>query len=71
MMHSKLFDAPKIDSGMIDYYLARGRRERARAFAEIVRSVFSAPAGRSADVHALPGREPARTAPAGDRARAA
>jgi hypothetical protein len=71
MMHSKLFDAPRIDSGMIDYYLARGRRERARAIAEMVRSVFSSPAGLSADVHALPAREPARTERAGDRARAA
>lgn len=68
-MSSKLFDAPKIDSATIDYYLARGRRERARAFAEMIRGIFSSPAPRSAEVHALPARELPKDA--GDRARAA
>ena len=69
-MTSKLFDAPQIDSATIDYYLARGRRERARAFAQMIRGIFSSP-GREAEVHALPVRDRARTAPARDRARAA
>ena len=69
MMTRKPFDAPQIDSATLDYYLARGRRERARAFAEMIRGIFSSP-GR-AEVHALPLRERAKVAPAGDRARAA
>ena len=70
-MKSKLFDAPQIDSATIDYYLARGRRERARAFSEMIRGIFSSPGRRSAEVHALPVRERAATPPAGKHARAA
>ena len=70
-MSNKLFDAPKIDSATIDFYLARGRRERARAFAEMIRSVFSSPARHSAEVHALPARERGAAAPAKNSARAA
>ncbi len=70
-MQSKLFDAPQIDSATIDYYLARGRRERARAFAAMIGGIFSSPGRRSAEVHALPVRERAATAPVGRRARAA
>jgi hypothetical protein len=71
MMTSKLFDAPQIDPATIDYYLARGRRERARAFSEMIRGIFSFPAHRGAEVHAQPLREGARVAPAGSRVRAA
>ena len=74
-MSNKLFDAPKIDSATIDYYLARGRRERARAFAEMIRSIFPSPARSGAEVHALPTGERGTPAPspatAKDRARAA
>ena len=69
-MTRKLFDAPRIDSATIDFYLARGRRERARAFAEMIRGVFSSP-GRSAEVHALPLRGRAEVPSAGSRTRAA
>jgi hypothetical protein len=67
MMSNKLFDAPQIDSATIDYYLARGRRERARAFAEMVRSIFSSPGRRSAEVHTLAVREHAGTSPSTGR----
>lgn len=70
-MTSKLFDAPKIDSATVDYYLARGRRERARAFSEMIQGIFSSPGRGGAEVRSLPVRESARTAPAGARARAA
>ncbi len=77
-MNSKLFDAPQINSATIDHYLARGRQERARAFSEMIRGIFSSPAGRGADVHALPPRErtPAKArvqarTPSAGRARAA
>ncbi len=69
-MGSTLFDAPKIDSATIDFYLARGRRERARAIAEMIRAVFSSPERQGAEVHELPARERARPAPKA-RARAA
>ena len=70
-MHSPLFNAPQIDSATIDHYLARGRRERARAFAGMIRGIFSSPARPTAELHALPVRERAATAPVGLRARAA
>ncbi len=70
-MNSKLFDAPQIDSATIDHYLARGRRERARVFAEMIRGIFSSPARRSAEVHTLPVHKRAEGAPTTDRARAA
>lgn len=70
-MSSKLFDAPKIDSATIDYYLARGRRERARAFSQMIRAIFSSPAGESAEVHELPVRERPKATPRPGRARAA
>jgi hypothetical protein len=66
MMGSKLFDAPQIDSATIDYYLARGRRERARAISEMIRGIFSSPERKSAEVHALP-----VPLPVGDRAKPA
>jgi hypothetical protein len=74
-MHNPLFNAPQIDSATIDHYLARGRRERARAFSAMFRSLFSSPGRRrSAEVHSLPVRaqagERAASAP-DDRARAA
>jgi hypothetical protein len=68
MMNSKLFDAPQIDSATIDYYLARGRRERARAFSEMIRSIFSSPVRRRAEVHTLPVRERAEASPGNARA---
>jgi hypothetical protein len=58
MMTSKLFEAPKIDSATIDYYLARSRRERSRAIAQMIRSVFSTPGQDGADVHELAAYEP-------------
>ena len=64
-MHRKLSDAPKIDSATIDYYLARGRRERARAFAEMIRGIFSSPGRPSAEVHALPAGDRRTAAPPG------
>lgn len=80
-MNSKLFDAPQIDSATIDHYLARGRRERARVFSEMIRGIFSSPAGRSAasrsatgrsaEVHTLAVRDRTEPATAKDRARAA
>ena len=50
--------APVLDQATIDFYLRRGRQERARAFAQMIRGVFSPPATRdSAAVHALPARK--------------
>ena len=57
-MTSKLFEAPKIDSATLDYYLARGRRERARALSQMIRSVFSTPGRDSAEVHERAAYEP-------------
>ena len=55
------FRPPVLDQAVIDFYLRRGRAERARAFAEMIRSVFSSPASRrSAEVHALPARRAGR-----------
>lgn len=46
-----------LDPAVIDFYMRRGRQERARAFAEMVRGIFSAPAARPrAEVHELPAR---------------
>jgi hypothetical protein len=57
--------APALDPAAIDFYLRRGREERARAFAEMIRGVFSSPAARpSAEVHELPARR-REAAPAG------
>lgn len=70
-MNSKLFDAPQIDSATIDYYLARGRRERARAFSEMIRAIFSSPGRPSAEVHELPVRERTTANAEARRARAA
>ena len=51
------FRPPVLDQAVIDFYLRRGRAERARAFAEMIRSVLSTPGSRrSAEVHALPAR---------------
>ena len=70
-MRTNIFDAPSIDSATIDYYLARGRRERARAFSEMIRGIFSSPGRNSTEVHVLPvplpGRERPGAAPAADR----
>ena len=53
---------PTLDGATIDFYMRRGRHERARAIAEMIRSVFSSPAGRpSAEVRELPRRTPATT----------
>ena len=35
---------PTLDQATIDFYVAKGRRERSRAFAAMIRSIFSAPA---------------------------
>ena len=35
-----------IDQATIDFYVAKGRRERSRAFAEMIRGLFSAPASK-------------------------
>jgi hypothetical protein len=58
MMTNKLFEAPKIDSATIDYYLARSRRERSRAIAQMIRSVFSTPGRDNAEAHARAAYEP-------------
>lgn len=34
---------PTIDQDTVDHYVAKGRRLRARAFADAIRSIFSAP----------------------------
>ena len=70
MMSSKLFDAPQIDSATIDFYLAKSRRERARALSEMIRAVFSSPEPNSGEVRGLPARERARLAPRAGRVRA-
>lgn len=57
-MTSKLFEAPKIDSATIDYYLARSRRERSRALAQMICSVFSMPGRDGAEVHGRAAYEP-------------
>lgn len=38
---------PTVDQATIDHYVAKGRRERSRAFAEMIRSLFSAPGTRT------------------------
>lgn len=64
------WQAPDLDAATIDFYLRRGRNERARAFSEMIRGIFSSPVSRpSAEVHALPARP--RKAAEQDRARAA
>lgn len=42
---------PTVDQATIDYYVAKGRRERSRAVAEMVRAIFSAP--RASDDRAI------------------
>jgi hypothetical protein len=64
IMPSKFPPPPQIDSATIDFYLARGRRERARALAAMLRSIFSPGGRRSAEVHELPARERGAAAPA-------
>ena len=62
--------APQLDPAMIDFYLRRGRQERARAFSELIRGMFSSPASRpGAEVHELPAHR--REAAGQERARAA
>lgn len=34
---------PTIEQATIDHYVAKGRRERSRAFTRMIRSLFSAP----------------------------
>ena len=41
---------PTFDQATIDHYVAKGRRERSRAFAAMIRSIFSAPEAVSATV---------------------
>lgn len=65
------FRAPRIDQATVDFYLRRGRVARARAFADLIRALFSLPASRDedeadaagarpvAEVHALPARRQA------------
>jgi hypothetical protein len=51
------FRAPVLDPATVDFYLRRGREERARAFAEMIRGIFSSPPARApAEVHELPAR---------------
>lgn len=62
--------APVLDQATVDFYLRRGRQERAQAFAQMIRGIFSSPTTRdSAEVHSLPARQ--REAAPQDRARAA
>lgn len=62
--------APVLDQATIDFYLRRGRQERARAFAQMIRGIFSSPASQpGCEVHALPARK--REGAPQDRARAA
>ena len=42
MLNSTL-TPPTIDHATIDFYVAKGRRERSRAFSAMIRSIFSAP----------------------------
>ncbi len=52
------WQAPRADAAAIDFYLRRGRQERARALSQMIRGIFSSPAGRaSAEVHELPARQ--------------
>lgn len=37
------FTPPTVDFDTVDYYVAKGRRERSRAFVELVRAIFSSP----------------------------
>ena len=34
---------PSVNDGMIEHYVAKGRRERSRAMVEMIRALFSAP----------------------------
>jgi hypothetical protein len=34
---------PTVDQATVDHYVAKGRRERSRAFAAMIRSLFTAP----------------------------
>ena len=34
---------PSVDQATVDHYVAKGRRLRARAFADLVRAIFTAP----------------------------
>ena len=42
MLNNK-FTPPNIDQATIDYYVAKGRRERSKAFGELIRALFSSP----------------------------
>ena len=42
MIESK-FTPPTVDQAVVDHYVARGRRLRAQAFANMIRSLFSQP----------------------------
>lgn len=62
---------PTLDAATVDFYLRRGRQERARAFADMIRSVFSSPATRpAAEVVEMPARR-AAPAPRSEGSRAA
>ena len=37
------FTPPVIDQATVDFYVAKGRRERSRAIVELIRAVFSSP----------------------------
>ena len=34
---------PSVDQSTIDFYVAKGRRERSRAFTQMIKSLFSSP----------------------------
>ena len=49
MLNSSL-TPPTFDQATIDHYVAKGRRERSRAFSAMIRSLFSTPAAVSGEV---------------------
>jgi hypothetical protein len=63
--------APQISAASLDFYLLRGRHERARALAEMIRSVFSSPGRDTARAHGLAVRESGGVRLRKQRARAA